>query len=267
MYTTQQEWTIALLKLLGDMNAPDYAAIRFDYWMGVFRKRWWSLGKRRAKDSIAHAKTRQARNTDDTDLRRCDVNFNIGDQVLQLLSTSNLKSISAAGLQARWSGPVSIKAILNPVAVQLDLPWTFRMHNSLHVSQIRPYRTSSHGQFPDHENHVHQPPPVQPETDTDQPEYEVEKIIGHRKVAKGKAAGRPAVPRKMGRSPNVWMHIGAAPASQKFQHIAQELLVVPADARPGRFCRVLDSISPAELILMAKQSLNIFTKLTLWNQV
>ena len=53
------------------------------------------------------------------------------------------------------------------------------------MSQLRPYRTSS--QFPDREHD--RPPPVQAETDTDQPEYEVEKIVGHRKMTKGRAAG------------------------------------------------------------------------------
>ena len=131
-----------------------------------------------AKESIQHAQTRQARNAD---TRRRDHHFNVGDQVL--LSTSNLRTVT--GLQPRWIGPFSVKSIINPVAVQLDLPRSFRMHASFHVSQLRQYQTSS--KFPD--RIINRPPPVQPDAETHEPEWEVEKIMGHRKVLRGRAAG------------------------------------------------------------------------------
>ena len=131
-----------------------------------------------AKQSISDAQTRQARNAD---THRRDLRFSIGDQVL--LSTSNLRSVS--GLQPRWIGPFSVSSIINPVAVQLELPRSFRMHSSFHVSQLRHYKSSS--TFPDREHS--RPSPVTAETATDEPEYEVERIIGHRNVPRGKAAG------------------------------------------------------------------------------
>ncbi len=103
-----------------------------------------------AKQAIADAQTRQARNANRS---RRDISFQIGDQVL--LSTSNLRTVT--GLQPRWIGPFPVKSIINPVAVQLDLPKAFRMHASFHVSQIRHYKTSA--RYPD--RIVNRPPPVQ----------------------------------------------------------------------------------------------------------
>ncbi len=83
---------------------------------------------------FADAQTRQACNANRS---RCDISFQIGDQVLLL--TSNLRTVS--GLQPQWIGPFPVKTIINPVAVQLDLPKAFRMRASFHVSQIRHYNT------------------------------------------------------------------------------------------------------------------------------
>ena len=41
--------------------------------------------------------------------------------------------------------------------------------------------------FPNQQHY--RPPPVNAATDTDDPEYEVEAIVGHRKVERGRAAG------------------------------------------------------------------------------
>ena len=131
-----------------------------------------------AKSSILTSQQRQARNADS---RRRDLSFKIGDDVL--LSTENLKSVT--GLQPRWIGPFRVSKIIHPVAVKLDLPRTFRMHSSFHVSELKPYKRSrTFTQRLDH-----RPPPVQPATDTDDPIYELEAIIGHRKVPQGRAAG------------------------------------------------------------------------------
>ena len=135
-----------------------------------------------AKTSILSAQQRQARNAD---ARRRDLSFKIGDDVL--LSTGNLKSVT--GLQPRWIGPSKSAKILNPVAVKLDLPRTFRMHKSFHVSQLRPYKRSR--MFSQRLDH--RPPPVHAATDTDDPIYEVESIIGHRKVPQGRAAGTSSI--------------------------------------------------------------------------
>ena len=124
------------------------------------------------------AQTRQARNANRS---RRDIGFQIGDQVL--LSTSNLRTVT--GLQPRWIGPFPVKSIINPVAVQLDLPKTFRMYSSFHVSQIKHYKTSI--RYPD--RNVNRPPPVSADSASPEPEYEVERILAHRKVLKDRAAG------------------------------------------------------------------------------
>ncbi len=74
-----------------------------------------------AEQAIADAQTRAGRNANRS---RRDISFRIGDQ--GLLSTSNLRTVS--GLQPGWFGAFPVKSIINPVAVQLDLPQAFRMH-------------------------------------------------------------------------------------------------------------------------------------------
>ena len=106
-------------------------------------------------------------------MHRRDLSFKIGDQVL--LSTSNLRTVS--GLQPRWIGPYKITNIPNPVAVKLDLPATFRLHTSFHVSQLRHFKTSQ--LYHDRQNH--RPPPLQVSSGTEH-EFEVERIIGHREI-------------------------------------------------------------------------------------
>lgn len=131
-----------------------------------------------AKQSISAAQKRQSRNAD---LRRRDLSISVDDQVL--LSTQNLRSIT--GLQPRWIGPFRVSQIINPVAVKLDLPRAFRMHRTFHVSQLKHYAASV--TFPNRRDF--RPPPVQPATDTDEPIFEVEAIVGHRKIERGRAAG------------------------------------------------------------------------------
>ena len=129
-----------------------------------------------AQQSISKSQQRQARNAD---VHRRDLSFKVGDQVL--LNTSNLRTVS--GLQPRWIGPFTITNILNPVAVKLDLPATFKLHKSFHVSQLRQFKTSQ--LYHDRQNH--RPPPLQVSSSTEH-EYEVERIIGHRRIQKGRTA-------------------------------------------------------------------------------
>ena len=71
-------------------------------------------------------------------------------------------------LAPKWIGPYLVKRIINPVAVELDLPPNLKLHPVLHVSQLKPH----HGQDVQLEQPVFE---IEGEL-----EYEVEAIVGHR---------------------------------------------------------------------------------------
>jgi len=75
-------------------------------------------------------------------------------------------------LAPKRQGPFCIKRIISPVAFQLDLPQSWRIHDVFHASLLTAFReTPVHGP-----NYLHPPPDL---IDED-PEYEVEAIINHR---------------------------------------------------------------------------------------
>ncbi len=58
------------------------------------------------------------------------------------------------------------------------------MHASFHVSQVKHYNTSIG--YPD--RLINGPAPVQAESASQKPEHEVEKILAHREILKGRGA-------------------------------------------------------------------------------
>ena len=103
------------------------------------------------------------------DIRRRDVEFKVGDQVL--LSTRNLtmKMVGSAKLMPKNHGPFTISRKINQVAYELDLPPCMKIHNVFHVSLLNAYRS---------DGSVHPPPP--PTLVDGELEYEVERILLHR---------------------------------------------------------------------------------------
>lgn len=101
-------------------------------------------------------------------MKRRDVEYKVGDSTL--LSTKNirLKQPGARKLLPRWIGPYKIVKEVNPVAFQLNLPKTLRIHDVFHASLLRPYQ--SDGDF-------HPQPPLLIEGAE---EFEVDRIIDHR---------------------------------------------------------------------------------------
>ena len=81
-------------------------------------------------------------------------------------------------LQPRRYGPFKITEVISPVAYRLALPNTWTIHNVFHASLLHPYmETREHGA-----NYTQPPPDL---IDGDE-EYEVEKIIKHRRYGQGK---------------------------------------------------------------------------------
>ena len=98
--------------------------------------------KRTFKKATEYLHRAQERQKTYADKRRREQVFHIGDQVL--LSTENLqlKNAPVRKLKRRFIGPFFVIRRIGPVAYELDLPSTWRIHPVFHTSLLRPYRTS-----------------------------------------------------------------------------------------------------------------------------
>ena len=104
-------------------------------------------------------------------------NFKVGDEVW--LSTKNISLEDGSGsrkLNPKFCGLLRILKQINDVTFKLDLPDPMRergIHNAIHASLLKPY-------FPDLFNRK-EPPPQPVQFQYGHVEYEVEKILHHRK--------------------------------------------------------------------------------------
>jgi hypothetical protein len=136
-----------------------------------------------ARRRWAEAQQRMKERVDD---RRRSVTYNKGDQVL--LSTVNLRWGGADGvrkLMPRWVGPFTVAEVLSSVSVKLHLPkeWA-RFHRVFHVSLLKPYRTVALGLDGKQRDNVVGPPPLQ--WLDGEPIYQVEKLLQHKEVQRGR---------------------------------------------------------------------------------
>jgi hypothetical protein len=102
--------------------------------------------------------------------------FHIGQEVW--LEARNLKTIYNKKIAPKREGPFKITGLLSPLNYSLELPPTWRIHNSFHALLLTPYV----------ENEVHGPNYTRPLAeliDGEEEEWEVERIIGHRKRGRG----------------------------------------------------------------------------------
>jgi len=64
---------------------------------------------------------------------------------LVILSGRNIKTRRPSKkLDHKNHGPFQIEKIISPLAVRITLPCKWKIHNVLHVSLLKPYRTSEH---------------------------------------------------------------------------------------------------------------------------
>jgi hypothetical protein len=102
--------------------------------------------------------------------KRKDVTFAPGDWVL--LSAKNLRfKEGTPKLLPRWVGPFQIAKSVGGTSYELILPARWRIHDVFHVSRLERYRR---------DGSVQPPPPAEVLEGED--EYEVEKILHHRKA-------------------------------------------------------------------------------------
>jgi hypothetical protein len=78
-------------------------------------------------------------------------------------------------LLPKWVGPFKVVERVGQVAYKVMLPPNLKMHNVFHVQLLKPYRDDGRVQPP--------PPPIEID---DSLEYEVERVLGHREVKRGK---------------------------------------------------------------------------------
>ena len=94
--------------------------------------------------------------------------YKIGDRVWLSTKDLQLSGRPTRKLAERWIGPYPIKKIISSNAVELDLPFSQKIHPVVNVSRIRPYTRPMKGQK------IAPPPPV--EIDGEK-EFEVEEIL------------------------------------------------------------------------------------------
>ena len=97
--------------------------------------------------------------------------FEVGDKVW--LEARNLRrNVIDPKFAPKREGPFKIKKVLSTLSYQLDLPKSWKIHPTFHISLLSPYKeTDTHGP-----NYIRPPP----ELVNGEEEYEVERILKHR---------------------------------------------------------------------------------------
>lgn len=118
------------------------------------------------------------------DARRRHIEFKVGDRVL--LSTADLKLATqgtSKKLQPKFTGPFKITAKVGANAYTLELPRQLsKMHPTVNVSRLRPYKDNDQATFPTREK-LNRPPPQLVDEDDG---YEVERIVDKMRTHKGR---------------------------------------------------------------------------------
>jgi hypothetical protein len=106
--------------------------------------------------------------------KRRDITYQEGDKVLVSSKLFQLKQKEHKKVVPPYMGPYTITKVTSPVNVQLDFPQNIRIHNIIHVSNLKPwydtYRFGNRGA----------PPPF--DLIQGEPEYEVETLLARRVV-------------------------------------------------------------------------------------
>ena len=93
----------------------------------------------RANQMLQRAQERQKIQAD---RRRREQTFAVGEQVLLSTEHLQLKHSPVRKLRKRFVGPFFVTKRVGPVAYELELPQTWRLHPVFHTSLLRPFRTS-----------------------------------------------------------------------------------------------------------------------------
>ncbi|CAI7894566.1 unnamed protein product [Closterium sp. NIES-54] len=124
-----------------------------------------------------HLELANARMARTTNRSRREVSLSVGDRVL--LDSRNLRPPQDSKLRPFFIGPFVIERTLGPVAYHLHLPAHFRMHPSFHVSLIRPDTDPNTAVSGCDRN------PLPIAVHTDEPDYQIKRILKHRRRLQG----------------------------------------------------------------------------------
>ncbi len=124
-----------------------------------------------ARGCLTKAKDRQKSYAD---RRRRELQLQQGQYVRLNLQHLDLPGCPSRKLSPRFSQPLRVTRVISPVAYQLDVPPTWRIHPVFHISHLRPYRDPNRVVS----GRVERPPP--PLVADGEEHYEVERILRHR---------------------------------------------------------------------------------------
>ena len=108
--------------------------------------------------------------------RRADA-YEVGDYAM--LDTNYLRSRHK--LQVRYIGPLRVAAVRSPLVVELELPTIMRISRVVNVNRLKRFHRTANDRFPGREQ-IDRPPP---EDIDGNPEFEVEYIMGKRRMKEG----------------------------------------------------------------------------------
>ncbi|CAI7804864.1 unnamed protein product [Closterium sp. NIES-53] len=108
------------------------------------------------------------------DRQQHDHTIAVGDQVLLDMRYLNLSHLPSK-LRPCFCGPFHIEVHVRPVTFWLRLPTTWKLHNAFHVQLLKPYKDANQ------KFQGWQLPPPPPVLVQDEPEYEVERVLTHRR--------------------------------------------------------------------------------------
>ena len=131
-------------------------------------KRLDELVKARDEAQAAHELARQLMKNR---IKGKTTTFEVGDKVW--LEARNLRrNVVDPKFTPKREGPFKIKKVLSTLSYQLELPKSWKIHPTFHISLLSPYKeTETHGP-----NYIRPPP----ELVNGEEEYEVERILKHR---------------------------------------------------------------------------------------
>jgi hypothetical protein len=133
----------------------------------------WNKNLQQARHNLEQAQMRQSFYADQ---HRNDQEYQVGDKVM--LTTEHMRS-KVGKLNARYLGPFTVKRVISPLNVELDLPSTMRIRPIFHVSKLKPYVAVADSQrFPDRQQ-LDRPAPVIEEDGSEY--YKIDRIIGKRR--------------------------------------------------------------------------------------
>ena len=143
-----------------------------------------------ARQALEKAQGRQKRQADK---RLQEHAFSPGDRVM--LSTRKLNvpaaAIGARKLRPKYYGPLTVVEAVGANAYRLELPAGWKCHDVWNVSYLRAYRADD-GRFPGREES--RPPPVNVNDGTgEDPQYEIEALLGHKPVGRPRLDGTRAL--------------------------------------------------------------------------